>query len=197
MNPHTIGDEKRHIRDDIAQRLAALQPAEIARKSRAICGKLIDYLESMEPQVDLLLAYSSMQREVQTDLLLNWAHTHQIALALPRISPQQRHMRFHLVKPEELDTSLETHRLGFKQPTEQLPLIEHGVFQTKNTVIIVPGMAFTATGERLGRGGGYYDRFLASSRDCVLPLGVCFREQVLESLPTTGHDQSISRLFTD
>lgn len=64
-------------------------------------------------------------------------------------------------------------------------------------VVIVPGLAFTADGDRLGQGGGWYDRFLAQRRaDCVA-IGVGFREQLLESLPTEHHDVALDVVVTD
>ena len=64
-------------------------------------------------------------------------------------------------------------------------------------VVIVPGLAFTAAGDRLGQGGGWYDRFLAQRRaDCVA-IGVGFHEQLLESLPTERHDVVLDLVVTD
>lgn len=50
-------------------------------------------------------------------------------------------------------------------------------------VVIVPGLAFTPTGVRLGQGGGWYDRFLAEVRPECLTVGVCFAEQMVDELP--------------
>ena len=53
-------------------------------------------------------------------------------------------------------------------------------------VLIVPGLAFTQAGERLGRGRGYYDRYL-SDKD-ILKIGICFNEQIVEEVETCTHD---------
>jgi len=58
-------------------------------------------------------------------------------------------------------------------------------------IIIVPGLAFTLGGERLGRGGGYYDRALAGLREDALSVGVCFGFQLVETLPTELHDEPV------
>jgi 5-formyltetrahydrofolate cyclo-ligase len=57
--------------------------------------------------------------------------------------------------------------------------------------ILVPGLAFTSCGRRLGRGGGYYDRTLAEIAPQALALGVCFSLQMVETLPAESHDQSV------
>ncbi|MDX2378191.1 MAG: 5-formyltetrahydrofolate cyclo-ligase [Acidimicrobiia bacterium] len=64
-------------------------------------------------------------------------------------------------------------------------------------VVIVPGLAFTVAGERLGQGGGWYDRFLAQCREDCVTVGVGFREQVVDSLPTEDHDVVLDIVVTD
>lgn len=56
----------------------------------------------------------------------------------------------------------------------------------KYDICIVPGRAFTISGCRVGRGGGYYDRYLVDS--ICYKIGVCFREQIFEELPCEKHD---------
>ena len=55
-------------------------------------------------------------------------------------------------------------------------------------VIIVPGVAFTVHGARMGRGKGYYDRFLSQSGFAAMKVGVCYSEQIVDDIPTEPHD---------
>lgn len=64
------------------------------------------------------------------------------------------------------------------------------------SVILVPGLAFTREGERLGRGAGFYDRFLASHPQ-ALRVGVAFGDQLLDSLPTESWDERVDVVLTD
>ncbi|HYN32606.1 MAG TPA: 5-formyltetrahydrofolate cyclo-ligase [Ilumatobacteraceae bacterium] len=64
-------------------------------------------------------------------------------------------------------------------------------------VVIVPGLAFTTTGQRLGQGGGWYDRFLVEIRDDCATVGVCFHEQLLAHVPVETHDVSVDHVVTD
>lgn len=64
-------------------------------------------------------------------------------------------------------------------------------------VILVPGLAFTRRGERLGRGGGYYDRYLASLPVGTLKIGVCFDCQIVATLPMEPHDQTVDDVVTE
>lgn len=63
-------------------------------------------------------------------------------------------------------------------------------------VVVVPGVAFTADGHRLGQGGGWYDRFLADVGDETATIGVCFQEQVVSAVPQEPHDISVHRVIS-
>jgi 5-formyltetrahydrofolate cyclo-ligase len=64
-------------------------------------------------------------------------------------------------------------------------------------VVIVPGLAFTPDGRRLGQGGGWYDRLLPTLRADALVVGVCFREQLVDALPVEDHDVAVHVVVTD
>ena len=64
-------------------------------------------------------------------------------------------------------------------------------------LVVVPGVAFTAAGHRLGQGGGWYDRFLTGLRPGVARIGVCFAECLVDELPTEAHDVVMDLVLTD
>ncbi|MCE9611799.1 MAG: 5-formyltetrahydrofolate cyclo-ligase [Chthoniobacter sp.] len=64
-------------------------------------------------------------------------------------------------------------------------------------LILVPGLAFTRDGRRLGRGGGYYDRLLAARAPHTVTLGICFDLQIVSALPTEPHDQCVDAVITE
>jgi 5-formyltetrahydrofolate cyclo-ligase len=64
-------------------------------------------------------------------------------------------------------------------------------------LVVVPGVAFTASGHRLGQGGGWYDRFLTGLRPGVQRIGVCFRECLVDEIPTEAHDITMDLVITD
>ena len=74
---------------------------------------------------------------------------------------------------------------------------EADVDPTWPDLVVVPGLAFTAAGERLGQGGGWYDRYLAQVRDDCTMIGVCFAEQILDTLPVEAHDVTMDRIVTE
>lgn len=64
-------------------------------------------------------------------------------------------------------------------------------------LILVPGLAFTRDGRRLGRGKGYYDRLLANCLPRTRRIGVCFETQIVAMLPEEPHDQRVDRVVTE
>lgn len=63
-------------------------------------------------------------------------------------------------------------------------------------LVVVPGLAFTTGGDRLGQGGGWYDRFLSGVRPATAVVGVCFDEQLVDAVPTEPHDVRMTHVVT-
>lgn len=80
---------------------------------------------------------------------------------------------------------------GVTEPPEDSPV----VYPTQIDLILVPGMAFDAQGGRLGRGKGYYDRFLAEYQGRT--MGICYHGNLLEQVPVEGHDKRMDAVVTD
>jgi 5-formyltetrahydrofolate cyclo-ligase len=64
-------------------------------------------------------------------------------------------------------------------------------------VVVVPGLAFTLDGHRLGQGGGHFDRFLPRLRPDCLTIGVCYHEQLVADIPMAAHDVHVAVVVTD
>ncbi len=62
-------------------------------------------------------------------------------------------------------------------------------------LIVVPGVAFTAAGARLGRGRGYYDRYLSQPEMRAYTVGVCYAHQIVDALPSEPHDVAVERVI--
>ena len=68
------------------------------------------------------------------------------------------------------------------------PSLSPPVAAASMALVLVPGLAFTPAGDRLGHGAGYYDRFLASLAPSVATAGICFTCQIIPTLPAAAHD---------
>lgn len=100
---------------------------------------------------------------------------------------QARHIMVFESIPGEPDTETLIERLHAAGVATAVPE-DVDLEPTWPDVIVVPGLAFTEDGHRLGQGGGWYDRFLPQRRSDCHTVGVCFVEQVVEHVPTDVHD---------
>ncbi|MBA4120507.1 MAG: 5-formyltetrahydrofolate cyclo-ligase [Isosphaera sp.] len=80
-----------------------------------------------------------------------------------------------------------------RAPAADLPSLD----PTLLDAVLVPGLAFDLTGTRLGRGGGFYDRFLAALGPRTLRVGLAFECQVVGALPRLPHDAPVHALITE
>lgn len=174
----TLPSPKTSLRRTMLARLRAMPPALRESKSAALRQKLLHLL----PQEGLCIGlYASLPHEV--DLMPLLAEAPGLHYAFPRCLPGQR-LRFHEVASPEDDLIPGAH--GILAPRPGLPAIDAG----RLDALIIPGVAFTPSGARLGYGGGYYDRFLPTCPQARL-IALAFAEQMLDSLPTEGHDVPI------
>ncbi len=115
-------------------------------------------------------------------------------VAVPRVGWETRAMAARVIPDwDNLDRWTETRRHGVREPVEGCEALDLAEAQ----LLIVPGVAFDRFGGRLGRGGGFYDRFLARAPEGVPIVGACFAAQVVGRVPTGGHDRPVSVLATE
>lgn len=108
-------------------------------------------------------------------------------VALPRT--EAGGLAFHRVTDF---STLAKGRLGAREPAGG-----EVIAPSAANVILVPGVAFDRDGARLGRGGGYYDRLLASVPASARRIGVCFACQIVERVPVEPHDVALDEIVTE
>lgn len=108
-------------------------------------------------------------------------------VAVPRVEGDT--MRFFRYDPRTQRPGA----FGIEEPGPQAELCDPGELD----LIVVPGVAFTAAGQRMGRGRGYYDRYLSQPGVRAVKVGVCFAHQLVVSLPVEPHDVTMDRVVTD
>lgn len=117
-----------------------------------------------------------------------WLHENGWQIALPRFAAPAAPMRFHLwANPWDAE-ALEPGLSGIPQPGADAPAVIPDA-------LIVPLLAFTADGRRLGQGAGHYDRWLADHGP-VPAIGLAWDIQLVDDLPTEPHDQRLAAIVT-
>lgn len=153
------------------------------RTSTRVTGSLFEWLSPRLPGT--ISAFLAMSGEVDVSPLFTrlpgWRWV------LPRVEPD-RSLTFR-----DRDVPTEIHRFGMEQPADSGPVVAlHEI-----DVFLTPGLAFDATGGRLGNGGGFYDRVLARRREDAQAVGVTIQSRVFDEVPMTERDQRVDWLATE
>ncbi len=109
-------------------------------------------------------------------------------IALPRVTTLDKPMEFRLHTDPYEESDLESGVWGLRQPGVTAPVVVP-------EVLFMPLVGFTARGDRLGQGGGYYDRFLAAHPQ-ITAIGMAWDVQEVPELPTELHDMRLSAIVT-
>lgn len=109
-------------------------------------------------------------------------------IALPRVTTLDKPMEFRLHTDPYEESDLEAGVWGLRQPGLDAPVVVP-------EVLFMPLIGFTAKGDRLGQGGGYYDRFLAAHPQTIA-IGMAWDVQEVAELPLELHDMRLTAIVT-
>ena len=180
-----LQEEKRRARRELKEVSARFSVHYVAKASRAVCEKVLQSNEFREASV--VFGYLAFRNEISVDAVLDEALRLGKTVAVPLIVSK---------------TGMKAARL---ETLEGLPLDHYGIRTVSEPVsivspdsidlILVPGAGFTETGCRMGRGAGYYDRFLAQTHG--FRLGITCDALLREEIPMDEYDQFVEALVTE
>lgn len=180
--------EKVELRRQLRDRLLALAPEQRKEKSRKACKNLLATPQFQDASV--IMMYLSLPHEVDTSEAILHAWQLGKIVAVPKISWQQRHMI--PVQINSLETGFSTGAWGLRNPITGVP-VPFGQID----LVVAPALGFDRHGNRLGRGGSFYDRFFANKDVVASRCGLAFADQILATIPITENDQPVDFLVTD
>lgn len=180
---------KKVLREQMKAKIAAHPKTEIAGKSRQIAEKLFGL--AVFRRTRLVAFFASVEGEVDTHPMIDRALRSGMRVALPSVDAGKKELRFYEIKDLKRDTAKGT--LGILEPKPSLPAVEPSALEC----VIVPGLAFDGMGARLGRGAGFYDKFLARLSPGTAKIGVAFAFQMVKNIPMEQHDQRLDVVLTD
>jgi 5-formyltetrahydrofolate cyclo-ligase len=175
--------EKPALRRQMLTALGAMTTMEKSTASQQICTRLpgwpgfkmattiaLFYPTATEPDLRPLLAISEKR------------------FLFPKCQPGH-HLSWH---PPGHMNQWRPNRFGIMEPD---PALDPAMDVREIALVLVPGLAFTACGARLGHGAGYYDRFLDALPPAVITAGICFSCQIPVQVPREAHDIKVHHLF--
>ncbi len=176
--------EKSIFRKKARQILTGLSDKQIDAQSLSVSKNIISHIQNnhFKNCTDLNLgAYCPIQQEV---LWFKNFDENDYSYSVPHLLDEQN-MDFYKVSLEEVSQK----KLGL---TFQ---IESRGKSVRPDILLIPGLAFTTSLKRLGRGKGFYDRYLSEFGG--VKIGICFEKQLFNDLPTDEHDQCMDYVITE
>ena len=179
--------DKGSLRTHYLKLLKEQNKEDVFRKSRLIADKFWQ-LPAIQ-QAKTILFYASMPGEVDTLLMIEKASFLGKRVALPIVEQKKGKLIPTLISSME-DVHKGTY--GIAEPHYD----QSKVLDLKDLdAVIVPGLAFDKLNHRLGRGAGYYDRFLSTLPENVTTVGLAFDFQLTENLPIEAHDMRLQQII--
>lgn len=183
-----ISTRKSTLRATMKARLAAKSSDQRLEGSAVACRLAERWLSSISPRCVMLTL--PLRDELDPSPLIQVLLDVGITVAVPAVDKISGDLT-----PVKLDSlvgrTLKAGAFGVLEPIRHEPIEMHQL-----DVVIVPGLAFSVSGGRLGRGAGFFDRFLVQRRQTTLVAGLCFEEQVVAEVPIEPHDVLVQIIFT-
>lgn len=176
--------EKQQLREQIKQQLAALSPQQISRRSHSVWHNL----ENLEPfeSAEKIALYYSFGNELSTRAFIDRWHKKK-RLYLPVIDG--RDMFFVEFNSH---SDMVANRYGILEPKDRK------IIESDFDIMVVPALGYDRTCHRLGRGGGYYDRYLSNNPlEEALKVGVCLDCQLIDHIPTESFDIDMELIISE
>ena len=179
--------DKKQARAEIKRRLRALTAEERARKSRAICERVMQLPEFRSAKAVMLFA--SMPDEVDTCPLFEKSFADGKRVAAPKCATEDRRILPILVRDM---ADLVPGAYGILEPVGGETLAVEQI-----DFVLVPGSGFDHAGNRLGKGAGYYDKFMSQPGFRATRCAVTFAAQILDDVPHDDRDIPVHILVTE
>jgi 5-formyltetrahydrofolate cyclo-ligase len=170
---------KKELRRRVRAAIKSMSDSDKAAQSTVLCNaalSIIDKLSAKNDKQTVIALFAPLPDEPNVAPLID--ELYKICkIVLPRINGET--MEFFPYSP----LAMKSGAYGINEPQGETP-----VFPSEIDIMFVPGVAFTQQGSRMGRGKGYYDRYMSQKEFNAYKIGVCYLQQMVEELPLEEHD---------
>ena len=174
--------DKKELRRYIRLRKEAMTEREIFDKSQVLTERFLK--TDAYKKATTIYGYLSYNQEVRTEAILEQALTDGKRVAVPKVFGDE--MLFIYI------SGLDQIAAGYKGIPE--PVADGPVADDLNALVLMPGIAFDKNGGRIGYGGGFYDKFLATEPDHKT-VALCYDFQVVDDLPMEEFDIPVNQVI--
>jgi 5-formyltetrahydrofolate cyclo-ligase len=192
---HTGIVTKTEARARIHRELRSLGAGEIAEMSERVAARLTR-LQAWK-EAGAVFTFLSIHEEVDTAPIIAAARAERKLVACPRIEGDE--LRFHLM--DEADHP-EPGAYGIREPAADAPRVDWDAAKAGSRILVItPGLGFDRRKHRLGRGKGFYDRFIREARERapgrIAFIAVCFSLQLMDEVPHEPSDLPVDGIVTE
>ncbi|MHB8174861.1 MAG: 5-formyltetrahydrofolate cyclo-ligase, partial [Nitrospirota bacterium] len=174
----------------ILARRDALSPEERHQRSFSIATALSGLPEYKS--AGTVLFYVNFRSEVATRRMIEEALDRGKKVLVPKVDHHRRDLRLFELKDPSAD--LEAGYMNIYEPVEDRT---REALPEEPDLVVMPGVGFDGDGNRLGYGGGYYDRLIVKLRPGVKLVALAFEEQMVDEVPTLPHDRKVDMIITE
>lgn len=175
--------DKKALRRELAAKKRSLTAEQIETASAALAERL--FCHPLYQNAGAIYLYLSYNQEVRTEPIVRRARLDGKRIAAPRVLGET--MEFFWLTPE---TKLELSGYGIPEP------VNGERADDRTALVLMPGLAFDPAGNRLGYGGGFYDRFLAREPEHPT-IALCYGFQLLPQLEVESHDRPVDAVISE
>jgi 5-formyltetrahydrofolate cyclo-ligase len=186
----TVADEKKNLRAIMIACRDALPRERTAAWSESVERRVLAS-ESWR-DVSAVVLYAAIGNEVSTDRILADAIASGRAVFYPRVAASTGMIVARRIRDR---SELARGAYGIPEPSESSEVLDRERFA--KILVCVPGVAFGLEGQRLGHGGGHYDRFIGQLGREAITVGLAFSFQLLDRIPETGLDRRLNFIVTE
>lgn len=170
-------------KEELRQEIRRLKRQFTSQQLEELSLPIITRLKPHLAEAHTIMAYYSLPDEVNTHHLLDELVAEGKRVLLPKVIGEEQ-MEWHVYTSE---SDLKQGYFGIGESAGDIFPEKELSLSAEKRIVLVPGLAFDGTGHRLGRGKGYYDRFLAA-HPYFYKIGVCFDFQKMSEVPIDEHD---------
>ena len=174
---------QKEVRNEALSKREALAQEQVLAASAKISEQIVKLPEFLNEQI--VYAYSAFRNEVDLSDVIRVAQECGKTLLLPKTKDPDI-----LFYEYRTDDRLIPGKFGVLEPEQDTPT------DPKNGLMLVPGVAFSREGYRVGFGKGYYDRYLAD-RPMVITVGICYECQLRDCFPVKNSDIPMDMIITE
>ncbi len=182
-------EDKQTLRRALLNRRNAIPPEVRRVKDRLIQENLTALEEYRRARV--IFIFASFRSEVDTFGIMDHARAEGKSIVLPRVDRDSRTLVLFSVP---VSSRLRPGFMGIPEPDADA---EQRTEITEVDLVVIPGACYDEAGNRLGYGGGYYDRLLSGLRESVPVIAPAYEEQIVGEVPAEPHDIRVHAIVTD